>query len=418
MTATPAAAPLEDGLDHPAPDTLALFHRNPRRGNVDRIAESLRVNGQYRPIVVNRGTITGRPAEVLAGNHTLLAARQLGWATVAAVWVDVDDQQATRIVAADNRTADLGDYDDQLLRGLLAELPDLAGTGYDTDDLDALERALAATETPGAGATDPDDAPPPPKTPVSATGDVWELGPHRLVVGDATDVGVWDRVLDGGKADAVWTDPPYGVSYVGKTSDALRIENDELTGDGLAEFLQAVFGLALVSCRKGAVWYVAAPPGPLHLQFAKVLADLGVWRQTLMWVKDQFVLGHSDYHYRHEPVFYGWAPGAAHQSPLDRSQDTVHEVPRPKRSADHPTMKPVELIHRHLAHSSRPLDAVVDPFAGSGSTLIACHQLNRHARLIELDPRYADVILRRYQEHTGTQPIRDGEPHDFTKEPS
>lgn len=419
-------APLEAGLDHPAVDQLATYHRNPRRGNVDRIAESLRVNGQYRPIVVNRGTHTGRPNEVLAGNHTLMAARSLGWATVAAVWVDVDDEQASRIVAADNRTADLGDYDDRLLLELLAELPDLDGTGYDAGDLEELERALAAEELPGAGATDPDEVPAAPKHPRSEVGDVWELGPHRLVVGDSTDVGVWDRLLDGGKADAVWTDPPYGVAIVGgnhslspeqrRAQGGKEIQNDTFSGDELAEFLRGAFAAALAGCRTGAVWYVAAPPGPLFLPFAQVLTELEVWRQTLVWAKDSLVMGRSDYHYRHEAVFYGWTPGAAHQPPPDRKQDTVHEVARPKRSEDHPTMKPVELIHRHLANSTQPLDVVADPFGGSGSTLIACHQLNRKARLIELDPRYADVICRRYQEHTGTKPTRDGQPHDFTQE--
>lgn len=411
VTTTPAA-PLEADLDHPQVDTLATYHRNPRRGNVAAIAESLRVNGQYRPVVINRGTVTGRPREVLAGNHTLLGVRRLGWPTIAAVWIDVDDEHAARIVAADNRTGDLGDYDDQLLLELLAELPDLDGTGYTPDDLDALERALAAEQLPGAGATDPDDVPDPPAEPVSAVGDVWELGPHRLVVGDSTDVGVWDALLDGGKADAMWTDPPYGVSYVGKTADAMTIENDG--SEGLDQLLRGALGVALTQTRPGAAWYVAAPPGPLSLHFFQVLVDLGVFRQQLIWVKDQFVMGHSDYHYRHEPVYYGWSPGAAHHEPPDRKQDTVHEVARPKRSEDHPTMKPVELIHRHLANSTDPLDTVVDPFGGSGSTLIACHQLNRTARLIELDPRYADVILRRYQEHTGTKPTRGGAPHDFT----
>jgi site-specific DNA-methyltransferase (adenine-specific) len=237
---------------------------------------------------------------------------------------------------------------------------------------------------------------------------VWLLGPHRLAVGDSTDPNVWDALLAGGKADCMWTDPPYGVAYVGKTKDALTIENDALDEDGLADFLGSVLALALVNSRPGAAWFVASPPGPLHLVFGAALHRLDVLRQTLIWVKDQFVMGRSDYHYRHEPIFYGWTPGAAHHPPSDRKQDTIHEVARPKRSKDHPTMKPVELIERHLGNSTDPGHIVIDPFGGSGSTLIAAHRTSRVARLIELDPKYADVILRRYTEHTGNTPTREG----------
>ena len=215
----------------------------------------------------------------------------------------------------------------------------------------------------------------------------------------------------------VWTDPPYGVSYVVKTADALTIENDALDADGLDDFLRSVFALALTHTSPGACWYVAAPAGPLTMIFGQALIDLGVYRQMLIWVKDQFVMGHSDYHYRHEPVYYGWTPGAAHHALADRKQDTIHEADRPKRSKEHPTMKPVELIARHIGNSTDPGQLVVDPFGGSGSTLIACHTTGRPAALIELDPKYADVILRRYQEHTGAIPTRDGVEHDFTVQP-
>lgn len=395
---------------------LRTYHRNPRRGNTTVIAQSLTVNGQYRPIVVNGGTYTGRPGEVLAGNHTLMAARDLGWDSVAAVTVDVDEDQAARIVAVDNRSADLGEYDDRLLLELLADLPDLDGTGYDPGDIAALEAALEAEieQLPPAALTDPDSVPEAGRHPFCETGDVWQLGPHRLAVGDSTDVGVWDRLLAGDKADMVWTDPPYGVSYVGKTKDALTIENDALSEDGLDDFIRSAFGAVFTSTRPGACWYVASPPGPLHLIFGGALHDLGVLRQSLVWLKDQFVMGRSDYHYKHEPIYYGWTPGAAHHPVPDRKQDSIHEVDRPKANKEHPTMKPVALIARHIENSTDPGDLVVDPFGGSGSTLIACHATERRAAVIELDRKYADVICRRYQEHTGTLPTRDGVPHDFT----
>lgn len=395
---------------------LRLYHRNPRVGNVDRIKQSLTVNTQYKPICVNVGTHTGRPLEVLAGNHTVKAARDLGWETIAAVTVDVDDDQAVRIVAADNRTSDLGTYDDRLLLELLADLDDLDGTGYDPADIAALEKALQPEEIPPA-LNDPDDVPITPKDAVTKSGDLWNLGPHRLAVGDSTDTGVWDLLLNGDLTDMVWTDPPYGVAYVGKTADALTIDNDRLDATALADFLRASLGITLTHTTSGAGWYVSSPPGELALTFGTILTELGVLRQMLIWVKDHFVMGHSDYHYRHEPVFYGWTPGAAHHPVPDRTQDTVFEVDRPKRSKEHPTMKPVELITRHIENSTDQGQLVVDPFAGSGSTLIACHGTNRRAALIELDPRYADVICRRYQEHTGVTPTRDGVPHDFTQQP-
>lgn len=402
---------------------LRTYHRNPRQGQTKVIASSLRVNGQYRPVVVNRGTHTGRSSEVLAGNHTLMAARDEGWAEIAVCWVDVDDDAAARIVAADNRTADLGEYDDRLLAELLSDLPDLDGTGYDPGDLDDLLARL--DNEPKPALNDPDDVPPTEATSVSRTGDVWHLGPHRLVVGDATDPLVWERLLGDEQADMVWTDPPYGVSYqadlspeearrLHRRTDGLEVTNDKLDGAALEGFLRAAFTLAYTASRDGACWYVTAPPGPLHIHTANVLAELQVWRQTLTWVKDQFVMGRSDYHYRHEPIFYGWTRGAGHHRVPDRKQDSVHEVARPKRSEDHPTMKPVALIARHVENSTDAGQLVVDPFAGSGSTLIACHGTGRRAALIELDPRYADVICRRYQDHTGTVPARAGVEHDFT----
>lgn len=411
----------------PAPQKLAVtyipvtdlrpYYRNPHRGNVARIRGSLRDHAQFKPVVVNVGTHTGRPNEVLCGNHTLLAAREEGWTELGATTVDVSDDEAAQINLIDNPRAgnaqDL-DYDERLLLELLADLPDLGGTGYDLGDFEALDRAYRNDGNREPGLNDPDDAPAElPAQPVTKKGDLWTLGPHRLVVGDSTDPHTWERLLGGEKADCMWTDPPYGVAYVGKTADALTIANDDLDVAKLDRFLRSVLGIALVSSNPGAAWYVASPPGPLSLVFGRVLLDVGVYRQTLIWAKDQFVLGHSDYHYRHEPVYYGWTPGAAHHSMPDRKQDSVFEFARPKRSVDHPNMKPVGMIELHIGNSTDQAALVVDPFSGSGSTVIACHGTGRRAAVIELDPQYADVICRRYQEHTGTKPVSDGQPHDF-----
>lgn len=397
---------------------LTEYPGNPRRGDVDAIAESLREHGQYRAIIV-RVTDPDHPGAggvILAGNHTYKGAALLEWPTIRCEVIECDDITAAKIVAVDNRAADLGDYDDRLLAELLGGMDDLTGTGYDDDYLTKLLADLTPTEddTP---VTDNDDVPPAEKRqPTSKAGDVWLLGGHRLAVGDATQPETWQRLLQGETADMVWTDPPYGVAYVGKTKDALTIANDAADEDSLAALLHAVFALAVTHTKPGGSWYVAAPPGPIGLLFANDLHRRGILRQTLIWVKNQFVLGHSDYHYRHEPVYYGWTPGSAHQPPPDRTQESTHFVDRPKASADHPTMKPVELIQLHIANSSSAHQLVVDPFGGSGSTLIAAHGLGRRAALIELDKVYADVICRRWQTLTGVAPVLEstGEPHDFT----
>lgn len=468
-------------IERISPSELQLYDRNPNAGDVDAIAGSLRTNSQYRPIVVNRGTHTGRPLEVLAGNHTTLAFRKLGeadpdderWQLVDCWVIDVDEDAAAKIVLADNRTAEFGERDDRLLAELLASLDDLDGTGYTDADLAELEGLLLE---PGPALTDADDVPSIPADPITKPGDVWQLGPHRLVCGDSTDVEVMATLMGEDRAAMVWTDPPYGVSYVGGTKDALTIENDSLGPEELYQLLYDAFTAAITVCRPGAMWYVASPAGPLFLQFGRALDELGIWRQTLSWVKDAFVMSRSHFHHRHEPIFYGWMPdgepahppadpevpappadeapaspdpevgppddevadpaagrhfderqqpiaygwvpgAAAVHPPETRKNDTVWEFPRPRRNREHPTMKPVDLIVRALDVSSAKGALVLDMFGGSGSTLIACHSAGRVARLVELDPKYCDVICRRYQEHTGTVPVLEssGEAVDFTE---
>lgn len=409
-----------------AVDELSTYHRNPRRGAVGKIAESLQARGQYRAIVVNLGRLTGRPLEVLAGNHTLLAARELGWDSIDATTVDVDDAGAAAIVAADNRLADLGGYDDADLLAVLEAAGDLAGTGY--EDLD-VARLQAALSDPVA-LTDPDDVPAlgAGRT-ISAEGDVWELGPHRLYVGSSGDTDAVLAVAQG-PVDCVWTDPPYGVSYVGGTSEKLTIQNDGR--DEALQVLRDSLVTIVAACRPGAPLYMAHADS-LRVPFQLACEEAGVkMRQTLIWVKDQMVLSRADYHYKsepilhgdvggdYEPVSYGFAPGGEGRLGRggehwhgDNKQTTVFEVPRPKASREHPTMKPVELIEPMLRNSCPPGGVVLDTFAGSGSTLIAAHRAGVLALLCELDPHYADVICRRWQEHTGIVPVRSGVEVDF-----
>lgn len=389
-------------IEHVAPDALRPAPYNPRTMTDEaraRLRRGIETFGLVDPIVARRSD-----GLVIGGHQRLHAAKEIGVATVPVVYLDdVDDQQAAALNVLLNNPSAQGEWDMARLSELLSELDatgfDATLTGFDTD---ALEGILAWTPEPEKSGEESDDVDlTPPAEPKSRPGEVYQLGRHRLVCGDSTDATAWDRLMDGREADMVWTDPPYGVAYVGKTKDALTIENDALDEAGLEDLLRAALSLAWAHSRAGAVWYVAAPAGPLHLVFAKVLHDLGVWRQTIQWVKDTFVLGRSDYHYRNEPIFYGWKEGAAHYFVDDRTQDTIWEIDRPKASKDHPTMKPLALIKRALENSSRSSEIVVDPFGGSGSTLIAAEQTGRTGYLIELDPRYCDVIRRRYAELVG-----------------
>lgn len=218
---------------------------------------------------------------------------------------------------------------------------------------------------------------------------------HRVLCGDSTKRECVDRLLGGQIADAFVSDPPYGVDYVGKTKNALPVHND-----GAAELggiLDAAFALALANTREGGAWYVCAPAGPQTVEFATRLHANGVWRQTIVWVKDTLVLGHSDYHYKHEVVYYGWKPGAAHEPTPDRNQTSVWEFPKPSRSAEHPTMKPIALIARMIENSVPAGRLILDLFLGSGTTLLAADQLGRRCFGIEFSPQYVDVIVTRWK---------------------
>jgi site-specific DNA-methyltransferase (adenine-specific) len=415
--------PLDDVQPHPS---------NPRRGDVAAIAESLLIHGQYRPIVVQKST-----GYVLAGNHTWKGARRLrdnntsGWDRIDAVILDVDDVEAKRIMLVDNRSADLGTYDDGVLAELLRDLPDLSGTGYDEAALDEILDRLADEEPVGDVLTDPDDVPDKPAQPISREGDVWLLGPHRLVVGDSTDKAVVARAANGRQVDLLFTDPPYGVAYTGGTKDKLTIVNDDLDEDALGDFLTQAFAAARAVMAPGAAFYICSPAGNLELPFRVALkaVDLPL-RQVLVWLKDRFTLGRQDYQWQHESMLYGWRPGGAPPEPPHfdlehdtilygwregaghtwhggRKQTTVWSIPRPTRNDVHPTMKPVALCARAIENSTAKGALVLDTFGGSGSTLIAAHGTGRVAATVELDTKYADVICRRFQEHTGIVPRRE-----------
>lgn len=255
------------------------------------------------------------------------------------------------------------------------------------------------------------------------SGSLWLLDsgnghPHRLICGDCTDKATVDRLMGGEKAEMVWTDPPYGVAvgdknkYLNSIAKNNRVEknlaNDTLDEPQLIQMLCASFDNALSVCAAGGAWYVAAPAGPPQVLFGQILKDRGIWHQTIQWVKNNATFSPMgvDYHWQAEPIFYGWKPGAGHRYYGGRQQTTVWEIDRPLKSPEHPTMKPVELVARAVENSSQAGEIVYDPFAGSGTTCIACESLNRQARLIEIDPGYCGVILERWSSATSQQPQR------------
>lgn len=407
-------------------DRLELHPQNPRIGNVDAVLESIETNGFYGTIVAQKAT--GR---ILVGNHRYQAARLAGLERVPVVWVDVDDDTALRILLADNRTSDLAEYDDTRLREALEEIMEshgsLVGTGYDDTFLEDLL------------GQDPDDvpedpAPDPPAKPTTKLGDLWQLGPHRLLCGDATDKLYLAALLGKAKVDALLTDPPYNVDYR-PSGHAEGIANDNQTDDDFLGFLGDAFDRAADALKPGGAAYVFHADGSGNA-FRTAFAESGLeLKQVLIWVKNSFVLGRQDYQWQHEPILYGWKPGAAHSwygkfdkttviddagdlSKLSKDEaierleqiyqaSTVIREDKPARNSEHPTMKPVKLCARLLFNSTRKGESVLDPFAGSGSTLMAAEHLGRVARCVELDPRYCDVIVQRWEEASGGKARRE-----------
>lgn len=342
--------------------------------------------------------------EVLSGNHRLGLYRERGLSVAPVVIVEVDDAKARVLAQTLNRTRGADDperyaallrdvLEEMSLEDVLAFLPETAGS---------VEQILAGLPGPEMPAY-LDDAPDLPEEPTSVPGEVYELGPHRLMCGDSTDAGAMAILMNGEMASCVWTDPPYGVDYVGKTAEAKTIQNDGPAG--LPELLRGAFGAVDTVLASGAPVYIAHPAGALSLVFHDAFAGAG-WdfKQGLLWDKQTMVLGYSDYHYEHEPIIYGYKPkpkgrlGRGGSSWYgDNSQTSIFRVPRPIRSDQHPTMKPVELVRQMLANSLPPSGVVLDPFGGSGTTLLAAHALGRRSCLMELDPRYCDVIRARYE---------------------
>jgi DNA modification methylase len=335
------------------------------------------------------------PDGVLEAIDGHLRLETMGAGLVPVLVTDLTEAEAKKLLATFDPLGAMAGADAERLEALLGEVQ----TGNDA--VAALLEQLAhdhglspEDNQPGGGGDEFDATPEETGSTRTQPDDLWVIGgKHRLLVGDCTVPQNITRLLAGVRVEMMFADPPYGVDYVGKTADALTIGNDG--ADELPRLLRGAFAGALEAVRPGGAWYVCAPAGPQHWEFARQLLELGVYRQALVWVNDQFVLGHCDYHYRHEPIFYGWAPGGTRHEVPTRDQDSVWQIDRPRRNAEHPTMKPVALVERAVANSSDRGHIVYDPFLGSGTTVIAAHRLGRVCYGCELEPRYADVVLRR-----------------------
>jgi site-specific DNA-methyltransferase (adenine-specific) len=383
-------------------ERLVPYAKNSRThsdAQVAQIAASIREWGWTTPILVDEA------GSIIAGHGRLQAARRLQMTEVPVVvasgW---SEAQKRAYVIADNKLALNAGWDNELLALELAELDglgfDVELTGFSDEEIKAL-MPVEITE----GLTDEDDAPVVQENPVTVAGDVWVIGKHRLMCGDSTSVDDLAKLTQGSLVDMWLTDPPYNVAYEGGTKEKLTIKNDSMGDDQFRQFLRDAYTAADTVMKPGAVFYIwhADLEG---YNFRGAAQDAG-WkvRQCLIWKKSSMVLGRQDYHWKHEPCLYGWKDGAGHLWAADRKQTTILEFDKPARNGEHPTMKPVALFEYQLLNNTKGGDIVLDSFGGSGTTLIAAEKNGRVARLMELDPKYCDVIVKRWQDFTGQKAV-------------
>jgi site-specific DNA-methyltransferase (adenine-specific) len=392
-------------------DTLTLDPANVRRhpaNNLDAIKASLTRFGQQRPVLVNDKGI------IIAGNGTVMAAKALGWDHINIVRTALQGSEATAYAIADNRTAELAEWDDDALAQQLAALQiedeELArAAGFTEKEIAALAEATVEVQE--------DEVPEAPVDPITKPGDLWLLGEHRLLCGDSTKAEDVERLMAGAKADMMLTDPPYNVALGmnetpeqakarNRRTDGKVVANDSMPDEEFRAFLVACFQQGFSSMKPGASFYVwhADSEG---FNFRGAVRDCGEKvRQCLVWAKDVLVMGRQDYQWQHEPCLYGWKDGAAHGWYSDRKQTTLLKFERPSRNQEHPTMKPVGLFAYLMGNSTAPQGLAYDPFLGSGTTLIAAEQLGRKCYGMEISPAYCDVIVKRWETLTGKKAQR------------
>ena len=330
-----------------------------------------------RPIVVNKDMI------ILGGNMRYKAMIECGYKEVNVEVVDWSEQKQNEFIIKDN--VGFGEWEwDEIANSW--DMEELEGWGLDLPLFDSkeLEAEEDDYDVPDGGlATD------------IVIGDLFEIGEHRLLCGDSTQTDSFQKLMQGEMADMVVTDPPYNVAYEGKTKEALTIENDSMDNDDFYKFLYDFYTALSTAVKKGGAIYVWHASSEI-INFGKAMVDAGwLLKQQLIWVKNSMVMGRQDYQWKHEPCLYGWLKGDSHKWYSDRKQTTVIEWDRPQRNGEHPTMKPIGLFSYQISNSSKDGDIVIDAFGGSGTTMVACEQLNRKARVIEYDPKYCQVIVNR-----------------------
>jgi site-specific DNA-methyltransferase (adenine-specific) len=411
---------LPDTLEIVKIDALIPYARNSRThsdAQVAQIAASIKEFGFTNPVLIDGG------GGIIAGHGRVLAARKLNMSEVPCIRLEhLTEAQRRAYVIADNRLALNSGWDTEMLK---VEFADLQELGFDLEltgfDLDEIKELLAPVGTEGL--TDPDDVPELPETPITVPGDIWVMGKHRLLCGDSTSISDLEKLTEGQLVDMWLTDPPYNVALGmnetpeeakkrNRRTDGLTVKNDSMSDDQFRQFLRDAYTAADMVMKPGAVFYIWHADSEGY-NFRGAAKDAG-WavRQCLIWKKSSMVMGRQDYHWKHEPCLYGWKEGAGHLWAADRKQTTILEFEKPSRNGEHPTMKPVALFEYQMLNNTKGGDQVLDSFGGSGTTLIAAEKNGRVARLMELDPKYCDVIVKRWQDFTGKIAINaeTGEP--------
>lgn len=369
------------------------YERNPRKNDeaVKYVAESIKQFGFKVPIVIDKDGI------IVAGHTRYKAAKKLGLTEVPCVVADdLTDEQVKAFRLADNKVAEKAEWDFDLLDIELDGILDIdmESLGFEFEE-EAEDTEVIEDDFDGEL----------PEEPKAKLGNVYQLGRHRLMCGDSTVLTDVEKLMDGGLADMLLTDPPYNVAYEGKTKDKLTIQNDSMDNDNFRQFLVDAFTCADSVMKAGAVFYIwhADLEG---YNFRGACFDIG-WkvRQCLIWNKNSMVMGRQDYHWKHEPCLYGWKEGASHLWASDRKQTTVIDWQRPTRAEIHPTMKPIGLFDYQIKNNTKGDDIVLDLFNGSGTTIMACEQNGRTARCMELDPRYVDATIKRWEDFTGEKAV-------------
>jgi DNA modification methylase len=399
-------------IEHLKLNELIPYAQNARTHSSDQVAQiaaSMTEFGFTNPILIAEDNT------IIAGHGRLMAAKLLNLATVPTIRLNhLDETQRRALVIADNKIAENAGWDEGLLRQELHVLDDL---DFDIDILgfneDELSNILLIDDAAG-GQTDDDAVPETPEKPTSVLGDIWICGDHKVLCGDSTMIDAYQNLMGEELADMVFTDPPYNVNYANSAKEKMRgtaraIKNDNL-GDEFSGFLYDVCTNLMMMC-KGCM-YVCMSSSELHTLHHAFTEAGGKWSTFIIWAKNHFTMGRADYQRQYEPILYGWKDGNEHFWCGARDQSDIWFVNKPVKNDLHPTMKPIELVERALHNSSKTKDIILEAFGGSGSTMIACEKTQRRARLIELDPKYVDVIVNRWQEFTGKEAT-----HAETKQP-